>query len=165
MNLSWRRIQKIDSADDFSDPLVVVIDDDRQMVCDQTISPQDHEIAGLRFKVLAMSSLKHIDEFDCITICPHPDGEVPALKSVPTGPRVDCPERPSPGLSQVPTRTGAGICAPGLAKLCDDLKVPCLIIVLVTHRPVPLEAVALQSCQNLIDGTSLLPGRINIFDP
>ena len=164
MNLTRRRIEQINAPDNFANALVEVVDDHSQMVGDQTIPSPDHEVAGFGFQALALCSLKRINKLDWRIICADPYGKLVALTAVSTGAWIYGTERSLLGRSKVPAGAGAGISKASRLQLCYDLVVPCCIVALVGDRAVPLEAVALQCSQNLIDGTFLLPRRVDVLD-
>ena len=109
VNLPWRGVDKIDSANDFGDALLVIIDNDRQMIGDKAVPSLDHEIAGFAFKTLGHRSLQGVLEANGVIIGSYANCEFTRGTSASASAGINRAQRTSRCFGKVPAGAIAGV--------------------------------------------------------
>ena len=154
IDLARRRIQQVYAADDLRNFLVGIVDDDREVVCNQAVAPPDNKVPGQRFKVLLLGSLQQIVECNWLVIDAYSDRKFFAVTAVSAGTRVDDAQRATPGICQIAPGTGTPIGEPVCQQCPQQLAMARGIPVLIQNRAIPLEAIGFQCVDNSLLSTS-----------
>jgi hypothetical protein len=63
-NLPWRIAQQVRTAHDFSDPLLGIVDDDCELIGEQSVATPDDEVTQALRNVLHQPTLQSVIEFE-----------------------------------------------------------------------------------------------------
>jgi len=146
------------------DSLVMVIGNDGQLVSDKAVAPLDNEVSGLGLEPLALFALQQIDETDRLVIRANPDRYIRGAVAIAARPRIDCPQRATPGTGKVAARAGARVGLSSVQQALYKLFVALFELALKANRTIPFKAIGFQSVDDASVGPGLFTGWIDILD-
>ena len=169
-DLARSAAQKVGTAYDVRDVLGSIVDDDRQLICKQTVAPTDHEVTRIAGKVRGLHSLQPVREFDRAGRYAKADGEGPVggpyTVATPTG-VVELV-----GSLTVRRLHGLQLCPAARAResetcgeeFVERRSIRSCALTLFRDRPVPFEAESSERCDDVVGAAGHFTRRIEIFD-
>src|SRR6185436_19033178 len=162
--------QEVGTAYYVRDILGSIVDDDRQLICKQTVAPTDHEVTRIAGKIRGLQSLQLVCECDRAGRDPEPDGgrSVRCPHTVATPTRVVQLVRlvvagRLRGLQLGPA-AGTGERVTGGDEPVESSLISCVTLALFDDGPGPLKAERRKRCDDLLGAAGHFARRIEIFD-
>ncbi len=169
-HLTRSAAQKIGTAYDVRDVLGSIVDDDRQLIRKQTVTPTDHEVTRIAGKIRGLQSLQLVGECDRSGRDPEPDGgrsvRCPHSVATPTGVvqlvRLVVVRRLR--SLQLGPAARAGERMTGGDEPVQGNLIRCVTLALFDDGPGPLKAERRKRCDDLLGAAGYFARRIEIFD-
>lgn len=164
-DLTWCRVHQVDAAHNVSDALQVIVDNNGQLIRNQSIFTQHDEVTRLAFQVMDLLALQGVAKGYGSVIGNYSNGCFSRCSTAAARARVNRAKRTDGGVVQIASGASAGVGLAIIQQALQSVVVLAAALALVGDRPVPLETVSLQRRQDQFCRAFLCPRRINILNP
>ncbi len=164
-DLSRRRVDQIDPAHNFGHTLQVIVDDDGELIGDQPVTAQDHEVARFGLESLRLVALQAVVKSNRFSSRTHADSHLRCIAAIAAVARIDDAHWTAWRGREIASRTAAAVGLFTIDEVTDCRVMSLAARALVDDRSVPLEAVALECRENLRCRTGLFAWGVDILDP
>ena len=141
--LTGSRVHQVDAPDNVCNALQMIVDYNGELVGNQTISPQNNEIAGLRFEPLRLGSLQAIDKGQYLVVCSYPESGFICITAFAAGAWVNYAEGAARRRGQITPGAATRVGRPAVEKSLDSRIVSVTACALIAGWTIPLEAVGI----------------------
>jgi len=169
-DLARSAAQKVGATYDMRDFLGGIVDDDRQLICKQTVAPADDEVTRIKGKLRGLQSLQPVHERNRAGCYQKTDRRrtVRSPHAVATPTKVEqLVGRVAAGrlrCLQLSSTARAGESAASAEQLVERRSLECVTLALSADRPGPLEAERRECRDDLVGAAGHFARGIEIFD-